>query len=50
MYNWTKWQDHVTDPANLFNVVDNGDGTWTITPAGTVMQQAHHRTRLILTT
>jgi hypothetical protein len=39
MYNWTKWQDHVTDPANLFNVVDNGDGTWTITPAGTVMQQ-----------
>lgn len=39
MYNWTKWQDHVTDPANRFNVVDNGDGTWTITPAGTVMQQ-----------
>ena len=39
MYDWTKWQDHVTNPANLFNVVDNGDGTWTITPAGTVMQQ-----------
>lgn len=39
MYNWTKWQDHVTDPANRFNVVDNGDGTWTITPAGDVMQQ-----------
>jgi len=39
MYNWTKWLDHVTDPSNRFTVVQNGDGTWTITPAGTVMQQ-----------
>lgn len=39
MYPWQNWLDHVTDPSNLFTVVDNGDGTWTITPAGTVMQQ-----------
>jgi len=39
MYNWTKWLDHVTDPSNRFTVVDNGDGTWTIAPTGTVMQQ-----------
>ncbi len=39
MYNWTKWLDHVTDPSNRFTVVENGDGTWTITPTGTVMQQ-----------
>lgn len=39
MYEWTKWQDHVTTHPNMFKVVDNGDGTWTITPAGDVMQQ-----------
>lgn len=39
MYHWQNWLDHVTDPSNLFTVVNNGDGTWTITPAGTVMQQ-----------
>jgi len=39
MYPWQNWLDHVTDPSNLFTVVDNGNGTWTITPAGTVMQQ-----------
>lgn len=39
MYEWTSWLDHVTDPSNVFTVVDNGNGTWTITPAGTVMQQ-----------
>lgn len=39
MYDWTKWLDHVLSPANKFTVVDNGDGTWTITPTGTVMQQ-----------
>lgn len=39
MYDWTTWLDHVTDPSNKFTVVDNGDGTWTITPAGEVMQQ-----------
>ncbi|MGD9567510.1 MAG: hypothetical protein AB7V48_04210 [Sedimentibacter sp.] len=39
MYDWTTWLDHVTNPSNQFNVVDNGNGTWTITPAGAVMQQ-----------
>lgn len=39
MYDWTKWLDHVTTPANKFTVTDNGDGTWTITPTGTIMQQ-----------
>ncbi|MBO5167626.1 MAG: hypothetical protein J6B49_00810 [Phascolarctobacterium sp.] len=39
MYDVTKWQDHVTDPANTFYIVKNDDGTYTITPAGTVMQQ-----------
>jgi len=39
MYDWTKWLDHVTDPANRYTLVDNGDGTYTITPTGTVMQQ-----------
>ncbi len=39
MYDWTTWLDHVTNPSNRFTVVDNGNGTWTITPTGTVMQQ-----------
>lgn len=39
MYNRTDWKDHVTDPSNLFHIVDNQDGTYTITPAGEVMQQ-----------
>jgi len=39
MYDWTTWLDHVTKPSNVFTVVDNGDGTFTITPAGEVMQQ-----------
>lgn len=39
MYQYTDWKDHVTLPANCFKITDNGDGTVTITPAGTVMQQ-----------
>lgn len=39
MYQLTEWKDHVTLPANCFKITDNGDGTVTITPAGTVMQQ-----------
>lgn len=39
MYDWTTWLDHVTSPSNTFIMVDNGDGTWSITPTGTVMQQ-----------
>ena len=39
MYDWTTWLDHVTSPSNVFTITDNGDNTYTITPAGTVMQQ-----------
>lgn len=39
MYQYTDWKDHATLPANCFKISDNGDGTVTITPAGTVMQQ-----------
>ncbi|HQD87043.1 MAG TPA: hypothetical protein PK822_09095 [Bacillota bacterium] len=39
MYPWTEWRDHVTSPSNRFVVVDNKDGTYTITPTGEVMQQ-----------
>lgn len=39
MYQYTDWKDHVTLPSNCFIITDNGDGTVTITPAGTVMQQ-----------
>ncbi len=39
MYSPTTWRDHVTVPANRFTMTDNGDGTYTITPAGEVMQQ-----------
>lgn len=39
MYDWTKWLDHVTSPSNRFNIVKNDDGTYTITPASTVMQE-----------
>ena len=39
MYDWTTWLDHVTDPSNRYTLVDNGDGTFTIARAGTVMQQ-----------
>lgn len=39
MYDWTTWLDHVTIGQNLFTVIDNGNGTWTITPAGEIQQQ-----------
>ena len=38
-YSRTYWLDHVTSPSNCFKITDNGDGTVTITRAGTVMQQ-----------
>ena len=50
MYNWTKWLDHVTYPSNRFTVVENGDGTWTITPTGTVMQQGTQQDQSASTT
>ena len=39
MYEPTQWLDHVTSPSNVFYINKNNDGTYTITPAGTVMQQ-----------
>ena len=39
MYQKTDWRDHVTDKPGLYIITDNKDGTWTITPAGKVMQQ-----------
>ncbi len=39
MYDWTTWLDHVTSPSNCFTIADNGDGTYTIAMAGTVLQQ-----------
>lgn len=33
------WKDHATTPSNTYNVVENGDGTITLTPAGKVVQQ-----------
>ena len=39
MYERTYWQDDVRNPSNRYNYTDHGDGTMTITKAGTVMQQ-----------
>lgn len=39
MYDWTYWLDHVTNPSNVFQLVDLGGGLVQLTPAGTVMQQ-----------
>jgi len=39
MYEPTQWLDHVTSPSNVFFINKNDDGTYTITPAGIVMQQ-----------
>lgn len=39
MYDWTHWLDHVTDPSNVYQLVDLGGGLVQLTLAGTVMQQ-----------
>lgn len=39
MYAILNWVDHAVSPPNLVRLVDNGDGTYTMTPAGTVVQQ-----------
>lgn len=39
MYPQTRWLDHSVTPARTFTLVDNGDGTVTLTPYGTVLQQ-----------
>lgn len=33
------WKDHATTPSNTYKVVENSDGTITLTPAGRVVQQ-----------
>lgn len=38
-YNVTIWKDHAVTPAHTFSVTKNSDGTITLSPAGTVVQQ-----------
>ncbi|MCD7891617.1 MAG: hypothetical protein LUG26_07730 [Ruminococcus sp.] len=38
-YNVTIWKDHAVTPAHTFSVTENSDGTITLSPAGTVVQQ-----------
>ncbi|MCD8199794.1 MAG: hypothetical protein LUD25_02400 [Coriobacteriaceae bacterium] len=38
-YEPTAWKDHVTNPSNAYYIDDNHDSTYTITPAGEVLQQ-----------
>lgn len=38
-YNITMWKDHAVTPARTFKVVENADGTVTLTPAGEILQQ-----------
>lgn len=33
------WKDHAVAPGNTYTVTENGDGTITLTPAGTIIQQ-----------
>lgn len=33
------WKDHAVTPGNTYKVVDNGNGTVTVTPAGEIIQQ-----------
>jgi hypothetical protein len=39
MYGITSWLDHAVSPPNLVKLTDNHDGTYTMLPAGTVVQQ-----------
>ena len=39
MYSLLIWKDHAVNPANTYEVTENGDGTITLTPGGTVIQQ-----------
>ena len=39
MYAQTNWKDHVVTPVNRYTKVENPDGTITLTPAGTIVQQ-----------
>ncbi|MEG1894653.1 MAG: hypothetical protein RR162_00335 [Oscillospiraceae bacterium] len=39
MYNRILWKDHSISPEETYNIVKNADGTVTLTPHGTVIQQ-----------
>ena len=39
MYSLLIWKDHAVNPANTYKVTENSDGTITLTPVGTVIQQ-----------
>lgn len=39
MYNVLNWKDHAVSPGNTYKVKENPDGTITLTPAGTIIQQ-----------
>jgi len=39
MYNILTWLDHAITPERTYTMHDNGDGTVTLTPYGTVIQQ-----------
>ena len=39
MYNALEWKDHAVSPSNTYKVKENADGTITLTPAGTIIQQ-----------
>lgn len=39
MYNILTWKDHAVTPGNTYKVKENNDGTITLIPAGTVIQQ-----------
>lgn len=39
MYSILIWKDHSINPNNTYKITENADGTITLTPAGTVVQQ-----------
>lgn len=39
MYKILTWKDHCVEPGNTYNAVQNADGSVTLTPVGTVLQQ-----------
>ena len=39
MYSILIWKDHSINPNNTYTVKENSDGTVTLTPYGTVLQQ-----------
>lgn len=39
MYSIIVWKDHSVTPGNTYKVTNNSDGTMTLTPTGTILQQ-----------